>query len=345
MSVRLSFKLVEFATMPRLMEADMRRRDFVAGMTAFASLCCESRSQAQPRRARVGILVYSTPDGDPNMPAFVDGMRQAGYVDGQNITFDFHYAEGRSERLPVLAEELVRSKPDVIFALGGDVAPHAAKATQTIPIIYAMSADPVRLGVAGSLARPGGNSTGVTFLSDQLAAKRLETFKEVAPKVSRVGVLRDPAHADNEMPIAQSAAQALKLELQPIEMRNPNNLDSVLEAASKANIGGLYVVSSRHTVASTKRIVEYAGHQRLPLVGGWGGWVQAGALVSYGPNVGEMVRKSAAYVDKVLKGAKPGDLPVQQPTHFELLVNLKTAKTLGLDIPEAFLLRADKVVE
>jgi putative ABC transport system substrate-binding protein len=208
-----------------------------------------------------------------------------------------------------------------------------------------MSADPVQLGLAGSLARPGGNSTGVTFLSDQLAAKRLEIFKEVAPKVSRIGLLRDPAHLDNEMPIAQRAAQALKLELQPIEMRNPNDLDGVLEAASKVNLDALYVVSSRHTVASAQRIVEYAGRQHLPLVSGWGAWVEAGALVSYGPNVGEMIRQSAAYVDKVLKGAKPSDLPVQQPTRFELLVNLKTAKALGLNIPEAFLLRADKVVE
>jgi putative ABC transport system substrate-binding protein len=327
------------------MEADMRRRDFVAGMAAFVSLSSENRSYAQPRRPRVGVLIYSTPDRDPNTRAFLEGLRQSGYVDGQNITLDYRYAEGMSERLPVLAEELVRSKPDVIFALGGDVTPHAAKATQTIPIIYAMSADPVQLGLAGSLARPGGNSTGVTFLSDQLAAKRLEIFKEVAPKVSRIGLLRDPAHLDNEMPIAQRAAQALKLELQPIEMRNPNDLDGVLEAASKVNLDALYVVSSRHTVASAQRIVEYAGRQHLPLVSGWGAWVEAGALVSYGPNVGEMIRQSAAYVDKVLKGAKPSDLPVQQPTRFELLVNLKTAKALGLNIPEAFLLRADKVIE
>ena len=148
-----------------------------------------------------------------------------------------------------------------------------------------MSADPVQLGLAASLARPGGNSTGVTFLADQLAAKRLEIFKEAAPRLSRVGLLRDPTHIDNEMPVAQRAAEALKLDLRAIEMRNPAELDRALEVAGEANIDGLYVVSSRHTVANTQRIVEYASRDRLPLVGGWGAWVQAGALISYGPNV------------------------------------------------------------
>ena len=277
--------------------------------------------------------------------AFLDGFRQLGYVDGQNVTIEYRYAQGHADRLPELAADLVRTRPDVIFALGGDVTPYAAKATQTIPIVFAMSADPVQLGLTASLAKPGGNSTGVTFLSDELAAKRLETFKEAVPGLTRVGLLRDPGHADNEMPIAQSAARALQLELQPIEMGNPADLNRTLEAAGQASVDGLYVVSSRHTVANAQRIVEYANQQRLPLVGGWGAWVQAGALVSYGPNVAEMIRQASTYLDKVLKGAKPGDLPVQQPTRFELFVNLKTAKSLGINMPESFLLRADKVVE
>ena len=179
-----------------------------------------THAQQAARRPRIGVLIYSTPDQDPNTRAFLEGLRQLGYADGQNVAIEYHFAQGRPERLPELAAELARSKPDVIFALGGDVTPHVAKATQTIPIIYAMSADPVLLGLAASLARPGGNSTAVTFLSDQLAAKRLETFREVAPRLSRVGVVRDPSHADNEMPIAQRAAQALKLELQPVEIRD-----------------------------------------------------------------------------------------------------------------------------
>jgi putative ABC transport system substrate-binding protein len=325
----------------------MRRREFIAGAAALVAANRPSRSHAQQvaRRPHVGVLIYSTPDRDPNTQAFLEGLRQLGYVDGKNVTFEYHFAQGRPERLPELAAALVRSRPDVIFALGGDVTPHVAKATQTIPIVYAMSPDPVLLGLAASLAKPGGNSTGVTFLSDQLAAKRLETFREAAPHLSRVGVVRDPGHADNEMPVAQRAAEALKLELQPVEIREPADIDRALAAAKQANVDGLYVVSSRQTVGNVQRIVDYANRERLPLVGGWGAWVQAGGLMSYGPNVADMVRQASTYVDKILKGAKPGDLPLQQPTRFELLVNLKTAKALGLNIPDSFLLRAEKVIE
>jgi len=325
----------------------MRRRELIAGVAAFASATFPVRAYAQQaaRRPRVGVLIYSTPERDPNTQSFLAGLRQLGYVDGQNVTLEYRFAQGKPERLPDLAAELVQLKPDVIFALGGDVTPQVAKATQTIPIIYAISADPVQLGLAASLGRPGGNATGVTFLSDQLTAKRLEIFKEVAPRLSRVGLLRDPAHVDNEFPLAVRAAQALKLELEPVEMRNPAELDRALDAAVQANVDGLYVVSSRHTVANAPRIVEFANRKRLPLVGGWGAWVQAGALISYGPNVADMIHAALVYLDKVLKGAKPADLPVQQPTRFELLVNLKTARALDLSIPESFLLRADKVIE
>jgi len=325
----------------------MRRRDFVAGAAAFVAVSRSFRTNAQQaaRRPRIGVLIYSTPEQDPNTQAFVGGLRQLGYADGQNIAIDYHGARGRPERLPELAAALVGKKPDLIFALGGDVTPHIAKATQTIPIIYAMSPDPVLLGLAASLAKPGGNSTGVTFLSDQLAAKRLEIFKEAAPRVSRVGVVRDPSHADNELPIAQRAAQALKLELRPVEIREPADIESALAAAKQDNVDGLYIVSSRQTVSNAQRIVDYANRERVPLVGGWGAWAQAGGLMSYGPNVPDMVRQASTYVDKVLKGAKPGDLPIQQPTRFELLVNQKTAKVLGLNIPDSFLLRAEKVIE
>jgi putative ABC transport system substrate-binding protein len=325
----------------------MRRREFIAGVAALVAENRPFRTHAQQagRRARVGVLIYSTPDRDPNTQAFVEGLRQLGYVDGQNVTFEYHFAQARPERLSGLAAALVDSKPDVIFAIGGDVAPHVAKATQTIPIVYAMSPDPVLLGLAASMAKPGGNSTGVTFLSDQLAAKRLEIFKEAAPRLSRVGVVRDPSHADNEMPVAQRAAQTLKLELQAVEIREAADIDRALAAAVQANVDGLYVVSSRQTAINVQRIVDYANRERLPLVGGWGGWVQAGGLMSYGPNLPDMVRQASTYVDRILKGARPGDLPIQQPTRFELLVNQKTAKTLGLNIPDSFLLRAEKVIE
>jgi putative ABC transport system substrate-binding protein len=323
----------------------MRRREFIAG--AFALSARPLRAQAQQpatRRPRIGVLVYENPRS-PFPQTLLEGFRQLGYVDGQNITIDFRSAEARPERLPELAHDLAQSKPDMIFALGGDVTPHATKATQIIPIIYVMSADPVELGVAKSLAKPGGNSTGVTFLSDQLAAKRLETFKEAAPRIARIALVRDPSHADNEWPVAERAAKTLKLELLPVEMHDPAELDRTLDTAKAAGIDSLYVVSSRHTVANAPRIVDFANRHRLPLVAGWGAWVDAGGLISYGPDVAGMIRQAAHYLDAVLKGASPGDLPVQQPTRFQLFVNLRTAKALGLDIPESFLLRADKVIE
>jgi putative ABC transport system substrate-binding protein len=326
----------------------MLRRQFIAGAATFAVSALPLWTHAQQSgtaRARIGVLVYGTLENNPSTQALLEGFRQLGYVDGQNLTIEYRYAQGRPERLPGLAADLVQIKPAVIFAIGGDVTPHVTNATQSIPIVYAMSADPVQLGIAKSLAKPGGNASGVTLLSDQLAAKRLETFKEAAPRITRVGLVRDPSHADNELPVAERSAKALNLELLPIEIRNLSELHRTLETAKKAEIDSLYVVSSRHTDANAPRIVEFANQHRLPMVAGWGAWVQAGGLISYGPNVGDMIRLAARYLEPVLKGANPGDLPVQQPTRFELFVNLKTAKALGLTIPESFLLRADKVIE
>jgi putative ABC transport system substrate-binding protein len=324
----------------------MRRRDFIAGIAgSTAAWPIAARAQQAARRPRLGILIYSTPERDPNTQSFLRGLRDLGYIDGQNLDIEYRFAEGKPERLRDLAAELVRTKPDVIFALGGDVTPFVGRATQTIPIVYAMSADPVQLGVADSLAKPGGNATGVTFLSDELAAKRLELFKEAVPSVSRVGFLWNPDHPDNELPVARRAAMALGIQLYTGEMRRPDDLDSALAAATQAGIDAIYAVSSRHMVASVTRIVDFATKNRLPLVGGWGAWVQAGGLISYGPNVDDMIRFTALYVDKIFKGAKPGDLPVQQPTRFELLINLKAAKALGIDVPPLLLARADKVIE
>ena len=326
----------------------MLRRQFIAGAATFALSAqplCSHAQQSGTGRTRVGVLIYGTLENNPSTQALLEGFRQLGYVDGQNLTIEYRYAQGRPERLPGLAADLVQIKPAVIFAIGGDVTPHVTKATQSIPIIYAMSADPVQLGIAKSLAKPGGNASGVTLLSDQLAAKRLETFKEAAPRITRVGLVRDPSHADNELPVAERSAKVLNLELLPIEIRNLSELDRTLETAKKSEIDSLYVVSSRHTDANAPRIVEFANQHRLPMVAGWGAWVQAGGLISYGPNVGEMIRLAARYLEPVLKGANPGDLPVQQPTRFELFVNLRTAKALGLTIPESFLVRADKVIE
>jgi putative tryptophan/tyrosine transport system substrate-binding protein len=325
----------------------MRRREFITVLGGAAATVWPRRLLAQrsTKVPRVGVLLYNTVQGDPNTEPFHQGMRELGYVDGQNVTFEYLFAEGRPERLAGLATELVRLKPDVIFALGGDVAPDVIKATQIIPIAFAVSTDPVRSGLVASLARPGANATGVTFLQDELAAKRLGLLKEAAPNVSRVAFLFNPDHLDNELREAERAAAALQVKLHLSEVRGPGDFDNALEAAARAAVDAVYVVASRQTVTNIARIVDFAAKNRLPLAGGWGTWAQSGGLISYGPNVSEMVRQSAAFVDNILKGAKPAELPVQQPTRFELLINLRTAKALGLAIPESFLLGADKVIE
>ena len=325
----------------------MKRREFITLLGGVAA-AWPLAAQAQQRTVkipRIGVLLYSNPQADPNNESFRRGMRELGYVDGQNITIEYRYAEGRPERLPELAADLVRLKPDVLFALGGDVAPDARRATQSIAIVFAVSTDPVQSRLVESLARPSGNATGVTFLLDELASKRLGLLKEAVPKVSNVALLFNPTHIDNELREAERAAAALGVKLHPTEVRGSGDLDNAFDAAMRGGVDALYVVSSRQTNLNIARIMDFAAKNRLPLAGGWGAWAQAGGLISYGPNVDEIVRQSATYVDKILKGAKPAELPVQQPTRFDLLINLKAAKVLGLTIPESLLLRADKVIE
>ena len=247
----------------------MRRRDVLAAVAGTAAIWPSSlAAQLTSQRPRVGVLVYGTPDRDASIQAFLKSMRELGYTDGQNITYEFRSAEGKPERLPELAADLVRLKPNVLFASGGDVTPWIAKATQTIPIVYSSSADPVKIGLAASLAKPGGNATGVTLLSDELAAKRIQLFKAAVPRIARVGLLRDPSHADNEEPVAQRAATALGVNLQLVPVHGSADLDQALNAAAEAKIDGLYVVSSRHTALNIGRIVDFATKNRLPLVGG-----------------------------------------------------------------------------
>ena len=203
----------------------------------------------------------------------------------------------------------------------------------------------MRSGLVDSLARPGRNATGVTFQLDELAAKRLVLLKEAVPHVTRVAFLFNPDHIDNELREAERAAETSGVKLHLAEIRDAGDLDRAFDVATQTGIDALYVVSSRQTVRNVERIVDFAAKNRLPVAGGWGAWVQAGALISYGPNVDEMVRQSAAYVDKILKGTKPAELPVQQPTRFDLLINLKTAKALGVTVPPTLLSRADEVIE
>ena len=326
---------------------DMRRRELLSLLIggAAAAWPLAARAQQAARLPRLGVLLLSTPQADPQMETARRALRDLGYVEGQNLAIEYRYAEGRPERLPDLAADLVRTKPDVLFVLGGDVTPAAVKATQTIPIVFTSSADPVRLGFVASLARPGGNATGITLLLDELASKRLELLKQAAPRVSRVGFLWNPDHADNELPEAERAAASLGVELKPLTVRGPADFDGAFVAATQARIDALYVVSSRLTLQNLGRIVNFVAENRLPLAGGFGAWAKQHGLLSYGPNVEDMTRRAVAYIDRILKGTKPADLPVQQPTRFELVINLRTAKVLGLDVPLQLQQLADEVIE
>jgi ABC-type uncharacterized transport system substrate-binding protein len=329
------------------MQSDqLKRRELITllGATAVAWPFA-ARAQQRSKMARLGVLLFSTPQGDPQMKAVHIRLRELGYVEGQNVIVIYRYADGKYERLPDLAAELIAEKPDVVLALGGDVAPYAAKATSTTPIVFISSADPVQLGLAASLARPARNATGVTLLLDDTASKRLELLKEVVPRVQRTAFLWNPEHPDNELPEAQRAAPALDIQLQPVEMRGSGNLESALRAVGDARPDALYVVSSRHTVLNIPAIIDFAKTNRLPLAGGWGAWARAGGLISFGPNTDEMARRAIDYVDKILKGAKPADLPIQQPTKFELVINAKAAKAIGIEVPPILLARADEVIE
>ena len=324
----------------------LERREFIILLGgAVAAWPIAARGQQRATVPRLGALLFSTPQADPQMQLVHSGLRELGYVAGQNLIVFYRYAEGKPDRLADLAAALVGEKPDLLLALGGDVAPYAVKATSTIPIVFLSSADPIRLGLAASLARPGGNATGITLLLDDTASKRLELLKEVVPRVKHAAFLWNPDHPDNELREAERAAQSLSVRLQLVEMRGSGDVDAALRAVTDAGCDALYVVSSRQTVLNTSRIVDFATRHRLPLAGGWGAWAHAGGLLSYGPNINDMMRLIVAYVDKVLKGAKPADLPIEQPTKFEFVINVKVANSIGVDVPPILLSRADEVIE
>ncbi len=322
----------------------MRRREFIAlaGTAAALPFVASAQTKSVPR---LGVLLYSNPQSDPQMAAIHRGLGDLGYVEGRNIIIEYRYAEGRLDRLPILAGQLVGLQPNVILAIGGDVAPTAKQVDEKIPLVFVSSADPEQLGLVESLRRPGGNATGVTLLQDALASKRLELLKEAAPKISKVAFLWNPDHPDNEQRAAQLAAQELSLELQPAAVRSPDDFEAALRAANSAEADSIYVVSSRQTVLNIKRIVQFARTNRIPLAGGWGAWAKEGGLFSYGPDAIAMAGRAAKYIDKIFKGANPADLPVEQPEKFELIINLTTAKALGLTIPYSVLSRADELVE
>jgi putative ABC transport system substrate-binding protein len=294
---------------------------------------------------RIAVLLFETPATNANLPAFVAGLRDLGYVEGRNVTLEYRYAEGHPERVRELALQTVSLKPDVIVVLGGDMVPFAKDATSTLPVVMLTSNDPVEAGLVTSFGRPGGNLTGVAFVSAETAGKRLQFLKEAAASVTRVAVLWNPDHPDGEYRNAEAASRQVGIHIQSLEVRRSGDFDAVFEAATRARAEALMVVSSRFMNLHRARILEFASKHRLPVVSGWGPWARAGGFMSYGPDLDTLVRRAATHVDKILKGAKPADLPIEQPTKFELVINLKTARALGLTIPPSLLGRADHIIE
>ena len=296
---------------------------------------------------RIGYLTTASAGrASPNAEAWRQGLRDLGYVEGQNIAIEYRSSEGYTDRLPGLAAELVRLKVDIIFAAGGPAGRAAKKATSAIPIIFVGTPTRSPVGWWTSLARPGGNITGFSNGAPGLYGKRLEILKETVPKLTRVGVLWNPAYPSGlVLKEIRSAGQELGVQVQSLEVRSPNDIDSAFEAATKAQAGALVVAQQAPINTNPKRIVELAAKRRLPAIYADTEWIHAGGLMSYGPSYPDLYRRSAIYVDKILKGTKPADLPVEQPIKFELMINLKTAKALGLTIPPGVLMRAEKVIK
>jgi putative tryptophan/tyrosine transport system substrate-binding protein len=330
-------------------------RKYVIRLTFCAmlfALCFPVQAQQPKKVPRIGYLSNTNPASESARAESIRlALRELGYIEGQNIATEYRYAEGKRDRLPELAAELVRLKVDIILAAGGDPGIRAAKnATKTIPIVMLGGGlDPIEAGVIESLARPGGNVTGITTLTRDLGGKRLELLKEAVPKIARVSVLYDsgnPASVREVKELLPVAARALKLTIQSREVRAADDYDRAFDAMGKQRSDGLYVASSGPLIVNhQERIVGFALKRRLPSVYSNKQFVGGGGLMSYGADQLEMYRRVAYYVDRILKGAKPADLPVEQPTKFELVINLKTAKQIGLTIPPNVLARADRVIK
>ena len=297
---------------------------------------------------RIGFLGSTSAAASKQLlDAFREGMRELGYVEGRNIVIEYRWAEGKYGRLPDLAAELVRLKLDLLVAVSTPGAQAAKRATKTIPIVMVAIADPIAIGLVASLARPSENITGLTFISPELTGKRLELLKEVVPGLTRVAVLANPGHPGSAPQVreAQVAAQALGLQLQLWEVRDPKEFDSAFSAMTRERVGALIVLSDALFLAERRRIADLAAMHRVPAIHYVKEYADAGGLMAYGASIPDQFRRAATYVDKILMGAKPAELPVEQPTKFELVLNLKTAKALGLTIPQHVLIRADKVIE
>jgi putative ABC transport system substrate-binding protein len=325
----------------------MKRRELIAGLGSAAVWQATVRAQQSGKIYRIGFITAATNSAPYLLNAFRDSMRTLGWIEGENVVYEARYAENRLDRLSELAAELVRLNVDVIVT-SGTLAPSAAKqTTTTIPIVMTAAGDPSASGLVASLARPGGNITGLSLMAPDLAGKRLELLKEFVPELSRVAVLWN---APNPYPAlvfkeTQHAARTLKIEVQSLEVRSPNDLETALDAAIRQHANALITVDDPLTVSLRQQIADFAIKNRLPTIFGLREFVDAGGLLSYGANLADLFRRAAGYVDKIIRGAKPSEIPVEQPIKFELVINLKTVKALDIGIPPSLLARADEIIE
>ncbi|MCE3241833.1 MAG: transporter substrate binding protein [Deltaproteobacteria bacterium] len=329
----------------------VRRHWSIASLTLCAmlfALCPPAHAQQTEKIFRIGFLYPSTPSGSAVLvDAFRQEMSKLGWIEGKNISVDYRFADGKRERLPELTADLVRLKVDLIVVTGVQPALVAKKATTTIPIVFTSAPDPVGLSLVASLARPGGNITGLSSLNPELNTKRLEILKDAIPKLARVGLLWTAGGRGGDIQLKELrlAAQALKLKLEEITTQpDPKGLESAFQAAKQKQVSAIMTSAGRRLFGERKRIVELTGKYRFPAIYIQKEFVDEGGLMSYGADYVDLFRSSAHYVDKILKGSKPGDLPVQQATKFEFIINLKAAKQIGLTIPINVLERANKVI-
>ena len=325
----------------------MQRRAFIAALGGSLTWPLGAGAQHAGKSYRVGYLFLGVQPPDLQKPPPWPGLRELGYVEGANLTVERRFAGGRRERLAGFAAELVASKPDVILAQGGQAAEAASTATRDIPLVVMGAGDPVGTGLVQSLSRPGGNVTGVSEASTELSAKRLQLLKEAVPAIARVALLWNAA--DRAMTLryleVEAAAKSMHIEILPVGVREPEDFDDAFAAMRRDRPDGIFMVSDALTTLNRKRVVEFAAENRLPAAYEFRDPVADGGLMSYGPSLPDLFARTAYYIDRILKGAKPADLPMERPTRFYLVVNLKTAKDLGLTIPPGILARADEVIE
>ncbi len=322
----------------------MRRRDFIEGLAASAAWPLAARAQ-QASTAKVGLLWPGAgPPISPRMESFREGLRRSGYVEGQNVTIELRYAQAGQEQLAGHAADLVRANVDVIATFGDGGTKIAQGATSTIPIVT-IGDDLLGSGLIGSLSRPGANTTGISIVAAELSAKRLELLSTIVPGLSRVAGLWDPTTGPSQVAMSENAARTMKLKLQILEVAHRDDLDAAFRAARDGNAQAVNVFSSPFLASLYREIIDRAAEYRLPAIYQWREHAEAGGLISYGPSLPAMWEQDGAMVARILKGAKPSDLPVEQPTKFELVINLKTAKALSLTISRDFLLITDEVIE